>query len=54
MKQTSKGIWYCDGLQVIADKSETLVEDLDDLMIMIETVLHNHNFVEPVDEGDKK
>ena len=48
VKQTSKGIWYCDGLQVIADKSTTLVEDLDALMILIEGTLHNHNFVEPV------
>ena len=49
VKQTSKGVWYCDGLQVIADKSTTLVEDLDSLMILIKGTLRNHNFVEPVE-----
>ena len=54
VKQTSKGIWYCDGLQVIADNSKTLVEDLDGLMILIEGTLHNHNFVEPVEVGGEE
>jgi len=37
---------------VIADKSTTLVEDLDALMILIEGTLHKHNYVEPETPGD--
>lgn len=54
VKQTSKGIWYCDGLQVIAENNKTLVKDLDQLMILIEGVLAVHNYVEPVDAGGEK
>ena len=49
VKQTSKGVWYCDGLQVIADETNELINDLDHLMVLIEDTLKNHNYVEPVE-----
>ncbi len=53
VKQTSKGIWYCDGLQVIADKFEPLIKDLNDLMVLTEGVLTVHNKVEEPNEWEK-
>jgi hypothetical protein len=54
VKQTSKGIWYCDGLQVIAEKSEDLAMDMETLMTEVENVLTKHNEPEPVDVGGEK
>ncbi len=43
MKQTSKGIWYCDGF-VAYDEQKTIVCDKADLMMgMIEAILDKHN-----------
>ena len=49
VKQTSKGIWYCDGLQVIAESTDGLASDLGIIMYQVEIVLDEHNFVEPVE-----
>jgi len=46
MKQTSKGMWYCDGLQVITEMESQLASCLDRLMIQVEGVLYKHNNVE--------
>ena len=46
VKQTSKGIWYCDGLQVISDRLPGLKLELDSLMTQIEETLTAHNYVE--------
>ena len=54
VKQTSKGIWYCDGLQVISESIDGLETELNGIMTQVERVLCEHNEAEPVDEGDKK
>ena len=54
VKQTSKGIWYCDGLQVITEKESQLATTLNRLMTQIEGTLETHNYVEPVDTGGGK
>jgi len=46
MKQTSKGIWYCDGLQITSENVAELVGELDRVMIQAEGVLYKHNFIE--------
>lgn len=51
VKQTSKGIWYCDGLQVISERTTGLATELDRLMIQVEGTLHKHNYVEPIETG---
>ena len=43
MKQTSKGMWYCDGLQAITEMESQLASCLDRLMIQVEGVLYKHN-----------
>ena len=54
VKQTSKGIWYCDGLQVITQHASGLADELDMIMTQVEVVLKEHNEVEPVDvDGGK-
>ena len=46
VKQTSKGIWYCDGLQVISEKTSGLASELSLIMLQVEGVLKEHNFVD--------
>jgi len=53
MKQTSKGMWYCDGLQVITEMESQLASCLDRLMIQVEGVLYKHNNVEEPSEWAK-
>jgi hypothetical protein len=54
VKQTSKGIWYCDGLQVISETTLELVNELDQIMEQVESVLYRHNEPELVDVGGEK
>jgi len=49
VKQTSKGFWYCDGLQAISETTTGLANELNLLMVQVEGVLTNHNYVEPVE-----
>ena len=49
VKQTSKGVWYCDGLQVISERTTGLANELTLIMTQVEGVLKEHNFVEPVE-----
>ena len=51
VKQTSKGVWYCDGLQVISENINVIADELDTVMFNVEGVLQKHNEVEPVDVG---
>ena len=48
VKQTSKGVWYCDGLQVISETTTGLANELHLLMTQVEGVLHEHNDGETV------
>jgi len=48
VKQTSKGIWYCDGLQVISERTIGLANELNHFMTQVEGVLHEHNDGETV------
>lgn len=43
MKQTFKGIWYCDGLQIRSENITVLTSDLDRMMNQVEGVLFKHN-----------
>ena len=54
VKQTSKGVWYCDGLQVISETTTGLATELDSLMLSIESTLNQHNYVELVNPGGEK
>ena len=54
VKQTSKGVWYCDGLQVISERTSGLANELHALMTRVEGVLTEHNYVKPVDIGGEK
>lgn len=42
-KQTSKGIWYCDGLKVFTKNMEDSISVADEAMTQIESVLEAHN-----------
>jgi len=48
VKQTSKGVWYCDGLQVISERTTGLANELNHIMTQVEGVLHEHNDGETV------
>lgn len=50
LKQTTRGIWFCDGLTVDAQHPDELIHDADQLMKDIEDVLVQHNKL----EDDKK
>lgn len=43
MKQTSKGIWYCDGITASTESMEDSVAQADEAMTKIEAVLETHN-----------
>jgi len=51
VKQTSKGVWYCDGLQVISETTTGLANELNHVMTQVEGVLHERNEHSPVDVG---
>lgn len=52
MKQTSKGIWYCDGFTASMEDPEDAIRVADIAMSRIETVLKAHNITEgPVEEN---
>jgi len=49
-KQTSKGIWYCDGFTASMENPEDAIRTADIAMSRIETVLKAHNVEsQPVD-----
>ena len=52
LKQTSKGIWYCDIIRCGDDNIGGLGAKLHLMMEEIEAQLQRHNFVEP--EPEKK
>lgn len=54
MKQTSKGIWYCDGFTASMENPEDAVRVADIAMTRIETVLKAHNVVEPPVKKEEK
>ena len=54
VKQTSKGVWYCDGLQVISERTIGLANELNHFMTQVEGVLHEHNDVETVIATEEK
>ncbi len=54
VKQTSKGVWYCDGLQVISESTTGLATELNHIMTQVEGVLYEHNEQEPIDEKEDK
>lgn len=43
MKQTSKGVWYCDELRVSGEKWADVFDGLDPLMSSVEELLEQHN-----------
>ena len=43
MKQTSKGIWYCDGFTQHNETIDGLAEETDKALTWIERVLQEHN-----------
>lgn len=54
MKQTSKGIWYCDGFTASTEHMEDSISIADEAMTQIESVLKAHNVEEqPVKKEEK-
>ena len=45
MKQTSKGVWYCDELRISGEKWNDVLKAADPIMTDIEKVLEDHNKV---------
>jgi len=43
MKQTSKGIWYCDGVDVWREDLIDACTEMDMLMEHVEKILEKHN-----------
>ena len=54
LKQTSKGIWYCDGLTLSHEQARSLIAEADGVMEMIEGVLKDHNQAEDEPEKEAK
>lgn len=50
LKQTAKGVWYCDGIRTGDKKIPALGAKLHLLMTEVEEQLQRHNFVEPKPE----
>ena len=46
LKQTSKGIWYCDGLTVANADEDAMLEIADHVMTHTEVILAEHNIEE--------
>ena len=53
MKQTSKGIWYCDGFTAVKNDLDEAVDAADEAMHKIEEILEKHN-KEAVASTDKQ
>jgi len=53
MKQTSKGIWYCDGFTSVNEDPNKAVENADHVMVLIEDILKEHN-KEAIPSKDKQ
>ncbi|GAH49367.1 unnamed protein product, partial [marine sediment metagenome] len=43
LKQTSKGIWFCDGLTIEHEQAQVLVTHADLVMAQVEGLLKEHN-----------
>lgn len=43
MKQTSKGIWYCDGFTASNKHFNDMLKYTDDAMTHVEEILEKHN-----------
>jgi len=43
LEQTSKGVWYCSGLDVFVENHVDLASEADLCMSAIESVLSKHN-----------
>lgn len=54
MKQTSKGIWYCDGFTASMENAEDAIRTADIAMTRIETVLKAHNVEEQPPAKEEK
>lgn len=54
MKQTSKGIWYCDGIVASMEDMSDAIAVADGAMAKIEGVLRRHNVVEPPVKKEEK
>jgi len=54
LKQTSKGVWYCDGIRTGDDKIEGLGAKLHLLMQEMEQILYRHNYPEQPPEKEEK
>lgn len=53
LKQTSKGIWYCDGLTVEHHNDQILLVEIDEIMGNVEEILARHNQIENDEEKEK-
>ena len=53
VKQTAKGVWYCDGLQVISESTTGLSTELNHIMTQVEQVLYEHNEPDEPNEWEK-
>lgn len=54
MKQTSKGIWYCDGLVAYDEDANVVAANADMMMKRIESILEHHNKEAVASEQKKK
>jgi len=51
VKQTAKGVWYCDEAMIYFTNIPNAADDLDTCMSMIEGVLNRHNYG-PTGQGE--
>jgi len=42
-KQTAKGIWYCEEIEVVKEKWSEIFDSLDPIMSSVEELLEMHN-----------
>lgn len=54
LKQTSKGIWYCDGFVAYDEIIKDMIIFADDAMTRIEEILEKHNKEAVASEQRKK
>lgn len=53
MKQTSKGIWYCDGFTASTESPNDTIRVAEIAMTRIERILKAHNVLEQPQDVDK-
>jgi len=54
LKQTSKGIWFCDGITLANKNDQVLMIELDEFMGGIEDMLAKHNGEEKITVVERK